>query len=94
MVKNRYQGRDALPAQEIILITVSRRFRRCWTGCHCYGESIAQTYAEGHELRTMIYQVCAFPPRSVVYLADAAAIKVRNIRLELHVFDLSLIHRK
>ena len=94
MVKSLYQGRDALPAQEVIILTtVSHRFRLCWTGCHCYGESITH-HMRGCELRSMIYQVCAFPPRTVVYLADAAAIKVRDIRLELHVFDLSLVYRK
>ena len=42
MIKSAYRGRDVPPAQGVIIqTTVSRRFRNCWTGCHCYGESIA-----------------------------------------------------
>ena len=41
----------------------------------------AETRAEA-----MIYQVCAFPPRTVVYLADAAAIKVKDTPLWARCF--------
>ena len=55
---------------------VSRRFRRCWAGCHCNGGS--NLHIEGRDLRTVIFQVSVWPPRADIYLADAAAIKVRD----------------
>ena len=60
-------------------IIVSRRFRRCWKGCHCYSEFSVLYMRRGPQLRTMNCQVSLFPrPKAVIFLADAAAIKVRN----------------
>ena len=58
---------------------VSRRFRRCWKGCYGYGEFSVLHLWKGLELRTMHCQVSLLPtPQTVIYLADAAAIKVRD----------------
>jgi hypothetical protein len=35
-------------------------------------------HIEGRDLRTVICQVSMWPPRADIYLADAAAIKVRD----------------
>ena len=50
MFRAGYQGRGVPQVQEIIMrVTVSRRFRRFWKGCHCYGEFTP--YADGRQVK-------------------------------------------
>lgn len=57
-------------------IIVSRRFHRRWKGCHCNG-GFALLYSTYRGTRLKDCQVSLWYPRADIYLADAAAIKVR-----------------
>jgi hypothetical protein len=72
---------------------ISRRFRRRWTGCLCNGGSTI-FHMEGRDLKTVVCQVSVWPPQADIYLADAAAIKVRDIFLEVDLFYLLSVYRR
>ena len=81
--------------QKVIMrIVVSRRFRCRWKGCHGYSELIVLRMRRVLYLRTMHCQVSLFPrPKAAIYLADAAAIKVRNALSQTRcilIFDMCI----
>jgi hypothetical protein len=78
MIKSGYQGMDMLVSSRYHMRITERRICRCRAGCLCHGKFTAQ-YEEGRELRTLVYQVSVWPSRPAIFLADPAAIKVRDI---------------
>ena len=89
-----YQGGGMSPMQVIVMrVTASCRFRHCRKGRHCSGEfPVLYMRREGRELRTMDWKISVLPKsKTVIFLADAAAIKVRDTSCQTGCIDLYFV---